>query len=110
MQIDTRNRDPKFINDTKFHAGILPKAAASPMGADYSGLLECPCTTRINKSISKSYSAKNNQVCNQNINDSNVCYTEAKIIGGNPINNIEYGEPITKSQEKTEEPTLNEIQ
>ena len=30
MQIDTRNRDPKYINQTKFVAGILPREAASP--------------------------------------------------------------------------------
>ena len=88
MQIDTRNRDPKYINQTKFHPGILPKATASPVGADYSGLLECPCTTRINKTITKSYSAQNDNKCHQDVEDPDTCYTQARIIGGNPINNI----------------------
>ena len=43
MQIDTKNRD---YNGTDFKAGILPKASAAPPNASYSGLLECPCTTR----------------------------------------------------------------
>ena len=29
MQIDTRNRNPKYINDSIFHTYILPKIAAS---------------------------------------------------------------------------------
>ena len=53
MQIDTRNRDPKYINDTVFRSSILPKSSAAPFNASYSGLLECPCTTRINKTYKK---------------------------------------------------------
>ena len=51
MQIDTRNRDPKYINSSIFKAGLLPNRSAAPSNASYSGLLECPCTTRINKTI-----------------------------------------------------------
>ena len=36
-------------------SGPLPAAAQSPEGAPYSGLLECPMTTRITKLVSGSY-------------------------------------------------------
>jgi hypothetical protein len=55
MQIDTRNRNPKYINDTNFHPGIMPMNSAAPENAQYSGLLECPCTTRIKKTIHYNY-------------------------------------------------------
>lgn len=32
-----------------FHDAILPKASTAPPGANYSSLLECPCTTRVQK-------------------------------------------------------------
>mmetsp|Transcript_58745 Transcript_58745/g.128742 ORF Transcript_58745/g.128742 Transcript_58745/m.128742 type:complete len:880 (+) Transcript_58745:49-2688(+) len=55
MQIDTRNRDcgvsPSDINNcTVFTPGPEPKQARfgrpAPLGTNYSGLLECPCTSR----------------------------------------------------------------
>ena len=55
MQIDTRNRDPKYINSSIFRPGIMPRNSAAPKDAKYSGLLECPCTTRINKTIHYNY-------------------------------------------------------
>ena len=42
MQIDTRNRDPRFINSSKFVPGLMPRQSAAPENANYSGLLECP--------------------------------------------------------------------
>merc|ERR1719400_2494427 len=48
MQIDTKNR---HYNGSDFRADLLPKASAAPAGAAYSGLLECPCTDRIVKTI-----------------------------------------------------------
>ena len=55
MQIDTRNRDPRYINSSIFRPGIMPRNSAAPKDAKYSGLLECPCTTRINKTIHYNY-------------------------------------------------------
>eukprot|EP01060_Flectonema_neradi_P036402 TRINITY_DN698_c1_g2_i1.p1 TRINITY_DN698_c1_g2~~TRINITY_DN698_c1_g2_i1.p1 ORF type:complete len:718 (+),score=175.93 TRINITY_DN698_c1_g2_i1:80-2155(+) len=52
MQIDTHNR---FYNGTGFKAGILPKESEAPPNASYSGLLECPCTTRNKKVITPNY-------------------------------------------------------
>jgi len=48
MQIDTWNRDTP-VHDHDYIAGPLPRAAQSPPGSVYSGLLECPCTDRITK-------------------------------------------------------------
>jgi len=44
MQINTRNPD-----GSGKVGGPLPRSAHSPPNASYSGLLECPCTTRIQK-------------------------------------------------------------
>jgi hypothetical protein len=53
MQIDTKNRDGSMERPEQgFTPGIYPKAAVAPRtgpDATYSGLLECPCTDRIQK-------------------------------------------------------------
>jgi hypothetical protein len=55
MQIDTKNRDGSMAEPgMPFKPGPYPTAAQAPRsGADavYSGLLECPCTDRISKSL-----------------------------------------------------------
>ena len=79
MQIDTRNRDPKYIDDEIFHPGILPKESASPPNASYSGLLECPCTDRVIKSIKYDYNLEINVTnCNKNINNRTQCFDISK--------------------------------
>ena len=82
MQIDTRNRDPKYINQTKFVAGILPKEAASPPNAVYSGLLECPCTDRIHKEIIHSYGVSLINECNIPILNDSICLNMSLTFGG----------------------------
>ena len=77
MQIDTRNRDPKYINDPVFHAGIMPKSSAAPVNASYSGLLECPCTTRINKTIIHDYNTITQNYCENCINNATVCLEQS---------------------------------
>jgi len=54
MQIDTKNRD---YDGPGFRVGPLPKSSQAPRGDDaiYSGLLECPCTDRINKTVKKRF-------------------------------------------------------
>jgi len=52
MQIDTKNRDHEGPG---FKQGPLPRSALAPPGATYSGLLECPCTTRIKKEVFQGY-------------------------------------------------------
>jgi len=49
MQIDTWNRDMMPNESSPFVAGPLPKHSLAPPNAVYSGLLECPLTTRIQK-------------------------------------------------------------
>ena len=82
-KIDTRNRDPRYINQSKFVAGILPRESAAPPNATYSGLLECPCTTRIHKTINHAYDISLNHSCLKNIVNYSVCLEEARLLGGN---------------------------
>ena len=54
MQIDTWNRDKMNVSGGKFVAGPAPQLAYAPtsgVDAIYSGLLECPLTTRLRKQI-----------------------------------------------------------
>ena len=54
MQIDTWNRDEMNLTGSKFVSGPVPKNSLAPVSgpdAIYSGLLECPRTTRIRKHI-----------------------------------------------------------
>merc|ERR1712241_1465404 len=70
MQIDTKNR---HYNGTDFKADILPRSSAAPPNASYSGLLECPCTTRINKTYSWTYSTANTGLCPAPVNNAKQC-------------------------------------
>ena len=66
MQIDTWNRDKMNITGSKFAPGPEPKHSLAPRGPDalYSGLLECPLTDKVQKTIqggngyNDTYSAK----------------------------------------------------
>lgn len=65
MQIDTWNRDKMDINGGPFVPGPVPKRALAPLtGPDavYSGLLECPLTTRIRKHFDGGASGWNDTV------------------------------------------------
>lgn len=88
MQIDTRNRSPKYINNSIFHSGILPKHSAAPDNASYSGLLECPCTTRINKTIIHNYKTIANNICSKCVTTPLICYQESLKLGGTPLKNV----------------------
>ena len=91
MQIDTRNRDPKHINQTKFVSGILPRNVVSPPNACYSGLLECPCTDRIHKQIIHNYDVTVTDRCDKPILNDSVCFNMSIKYGGfynNTINKI----------------------
>jgi len=70
MQIDTRNRD---YNGTGFKAGLLPKEALSPPNATYSGLLECPCTTRIVKKWNTTYASQAHGTCSTPVDTLRLC-------------------------------------
>lgn len=80
MQIDTWNRD--FMNFTAgpvaFVPGPYPASALAPRNATYSGLLECPMTTRLVKVIDGEYSVKNSGVgCDQKILTFQECFHAA---------------------------------
>jgi len=49
MQINTKNPDGSGTR-----GGPLPRSSAAPPHAAYSGILECPCTTRVVKNVSAS--------------------------------------------------------
>jgi len=58
MQIDTWNRDEMpLTSPSPFVAGPLPRNSLAPASAKYSGLLECPVTTRIRKDVDGDYMA-----------------------------------------------------
>ena len=80
MQIDTKNR---HYNGSDFRADLLPKASAAPKDAAYSGLLECPCTDRIEKTIEIEYSTQSKGSCTTNVGNATECFVAAsKVQGG----------------------------
>ena len=74
MQIDTHNRDH---DDSAFVPGPLPKNSAAPPDAEYSGLLECPCTDRIVKKYSTTYASQQKGVCDTPVLNSTECFAAA---------------------------------
>ena len=83
MQIDTKNR---FYNGTDFKPSILPKSSTAPADATYSGLLECPCTTRIHKEINITYAVKNSGTCKKVIDNSAECFRAFHQVNPNLVN------------------------
>ena len=74
MQIDTHNRDH---DKSKFVPGPVPKNAASPPDAEYSGVLECPCTDRIHKDIKVTYAAQQEGSCGTPVLNATECFAAA---------------------------------
>eukprot|EP00039_Didymoeca_costata_P022118 m.3773 g.3773 ORF g.3773 m.3773 type:complete len:792 (-) comp2823_c0_seq1:19-2394(-) len=80
MQIDTWNRDAMNITGDlppKFVAGPLPRASEAPAGAEYSGLLECPMTTRLVKQVDGKYLIQKTDTCSSPILTFQECYHAA---------------------------------
>ena len=93
MQIDTRNRDPRYINDkSTYHAGLLPKSNKAPPTATYSGLAGCPCTDRLKKNIQKLYNTQISGSCKKPLFNITECYQqvlkETKNVSGNTVTEI----------------------
>ena len=78
MQIDTRNRK---YNGTDFKPDILPQSSAAPPNASYSGLLECPCATRIEKNITVSYETALEGTCKTEVHNMKECIGAADNVG-----------------------------
>ena len=88
MHIDTRNRD---YNGTAFRAGPEPTSSLAPPNASYSGLVECPCSTRITKLIQKEFSTSNDHACvtNENVQTADDCFLAGAYLFGttsSPVN------------------------
>ena len=74
MQIDTWHRDAMNISDPIFVPGPLPRNSLAPPDAQYSGLLECPVTTRIKKNMpQKSFVPQTTGFCPDRISDKKTC-------------------------------------
>lgn len=80
MQIDTWNRDAMNISGPlppRFVPGPLPRSSLAPENPQYSGLLECPMTTRVVKVIDGTYVVHNQGSCTQPILTSQECFNAA---------------------------------
>lgn len=85
MQIDTWNRDEMNISGPlppKFVPGPLPRASQAPDGAKYSGLLECPMTTRLTKVVNGAYLLENGGACEEPILTFQECFHAAAVTLG----------------------------
>ena len=88
MQIDTWNRAEMNITGGKFVAGPAPKLSYAPLtGPDavYSGLLECPLTTRLRKQLTgggwnDSFAVQLN-TCEHPIDSAATCFAVGAQIG-----------------------------
>ena len=82
MQIDTKNR---HYNGTDFRAGQLPKASGAPPNASYSGILECPCTDRIVKTIEVDYTTQSKGSCTTTVSNATECFMAASKVEGGKV-------------------------
>ena len=83
MQIDTWHREKMNISantNVKFVPGPVPASSLAPReGPDaiYSGLLECPMTTRISKSVDGTYSVQTEGGCQEHVLTFQECFHAA---------------------------------
>ena len=81
MQIDTWNRDKMDLDGPvgqPFVTGPVPRTSMAPPGATYSGLLECPLTTRITKVYQSDAKLQSSGTCAHASTQADECFTEAK--------------------------------
>ena len=82
MQIDTWNRDHMNVTGpVKFVPGPQPRSSLAPQtGVDaiYSGLLECPVTTRIRKNVDEGYVSILAGTCHDTIQTAAECFAAAE--------------------------------
>ena len=86
MQIDTWNREK--MTGAQFFPGPLPRNSLAPADAVYSGLLECPMTTRVKKVLAGTYSVQLAGVCADAITSLEECRAALSQLTspGTPIN------------------------
>ena len=94
MQIDTWNREKMdLVSGEPFVPGPLPRNSWAPPGATYSGLLECPLTTRVTKVFDSDASLQTTGSCKINTTFADECYSNAKaVIGKAAHRNISRGQ------------------
>eukprot|EP00948_MAST-09A_sp_MAST-9A-sp1_P000688 g688.t1 len=88
MQIDTWNRDKmNLTGPTKFFTGPVPRSSLAPKDGLYSGLLECPVTTRIRKVIEGTYTTIVDANCAEGhmISSAAECFAAANTTLGNTV-------------------------
>lgn len=79
MQIDTWNRDKMdLVKGEPFVPGPLPRNSLAPPGAAYSGMLECPLTTRVTKVLDSTSTLQMTGSCQYATNTSAQCFANAK--------------------------------
>ena len=78
MQIDTWNRN---MTSAKFvPGGPLPKSSQIPGSAGYSGLLECPCSDRLEKVWNMTYSLRSEHCEEDSIDTADECFEAATAV------------------------------
>jgi hypothetical protein len=77
MQINTRNPDGSGKRCAENCP--LPKNSKAPFNATYSGILECPCTTRVTKEMG-GYITQANGVCNGALKTAGECFSAAATV------------------------------
>lgn len=91
MQIDTWNREAMDISTgvyAPFVPGPLPRESQAPPGAMYSGLLECPLTTRITKLVDSAFKAQGSGQCSTPITTAQACWAAANAVGGGSLGKL----------------------
>jgi hypothetical protein len=83
MQIDTFHREKMDCLSDKptgepFVAGPLPRNSWAPPGASYSGLLECPLTTRVTKVYDSDVKLQGVGSCEYTTASASECFVNAK--------------------------------
>eukprot|EP00542_Grammatophora_oceanica_P021483 CAMPEP_0194052478 /NCGR_PEP_ID=MMETSP0009_2-20130614/45636_1 /TAXON_ID=210454 /ORGANISM="Grammatophora oceanica, Strain CCMP 410" /LENGTH=95 /DNA_ID=CAMNT_0038700083 /DNA_START=89 /DNA_END=373 /DNA_ORIENTATION=+ len=61
-----------------YHPGPLPKSSRIPYSAQYSGLIECPCSDRVEKIWNMTYTIDPSSCRDGAIENASECLTAAK--------------------------------
>lgn len=77
MMVDTKNRDQQ---GPVFMPGPLPRSAQAPPNASYSGLLECPCSTRLKKEWKMVYSTLSSGTCPTKVANASECFMAGRML------------------------------
>eukprot|EP00928_Gymnodinium_smaydae_P089563 TRINITY_DN7350_c0_g6_i1.p1 TRINITY_DN7350_c0_g6~~TRINITY_DN7350_c0_g6_i1.p1 ORF type:complete len:782 (-),score=96.02 TRINITY_DN7350_c0_g6_i1:86-2431(-) len=98
MQIDTWHREKMNLTGSKFVAGPLPRSSLAPPGAEYSGLLECPLTTRVTKDVEGGYDLSASKPCEHSIKTGGECFgAVAKQLKASQRGLLVYNKTVTDS-------------